>query len=87
MSNSMIITPWWHFIVLRGEELPAKMNGLWLDVEDLARHGSIQLRDYGYQGLTFDVTNQWEQRDDGQVAVVVRHFPTHTPEGNAQVTS
>jgi hypothetical protein len=78
----MIITPWWHFIVLRGEGLPAKMNGRWEDVADLAKHGSFLLRDYGYEGMTFHVTNQWEQRDDGQVAVVVRHLPTYVPEGN-----
>ena len=72
---SMQVTPWWHFIVLRGQGLPAEMDGMWFDVEDLTKYGSISLRNYGHQGMTFNVTNQWEQRDDGQVAVVFQYFP------------
>jgi hypothetical protein len=74
-ATDMIIAPWWKFIVLRGDGVPARMNGLWLDISDLGHYGPMAIQQYGYQGLTFEVTNQWEQRDDGQVAVVVRYFP------------
>jgi hypothetical protein len=72
----MIITPWWKFIVLRGKGLPAKYDGLWEDIEELAKYGPIRLKDYGYKGMLFEATNEWEQREDGQVAVVFRYVPS-----------
>ena len=56
---------WWKYIVLRGEGIPAYLDGVWYDLDSLHEQPFPQ-----YDGVTVDATNRWEQRDDGAVAVV-----------------
>jgi hypothetical protein len=58
---------WWKCAVLRGEGIPADLDGRWYDVD--AMNERLPGR---WGGLTVEATNQWEQRDDGAVAVVYR---------------
>jgi hypothetical protein len=67
--------PWWKYIVIRGFDIPADIDGRWYEFhfnpyadDDFFR---IQHPDYR---VTFVPTNQWEQREDGEVAVVYRRF-------------
>jgi hypothetical protein len=59
---------WWRFVVLRGEGIPAQLDGRWYDLEQMPE-GSTFAPANGYTA-TVDATNRWEQRDDGEVAVV-----------------
>lgn len=63
----MTTTRWWKFAVLRGSGIPAKLDGMWLDMAELDLRG-VRVA----EGVTLDATNEWEQRDDGEVAVVYR---------------
>ena len=40
---------------------------MWLDVDEIDRRGRNVA-----EGVTLDATNEWEQRGDGEVAVVYR---------------
>lgn len=61
------IRRWWRFGVLRGDGIPAYLNGRWLDIDEIEQRGTFVA-----EGVTLDATNEWEQRDDGEVAVVYR---------------
>ena len=65
----MIYKRWWQFIVLRGDGIPAEMDGRWLDMDNVMPHYGIDAFEFGTVAK-FEPTNKWEQRDDGQVAVV-----------------
>jgi hypothetical protein len=60
---------WWKYAVIRGEGIPAHLDGTWYDLDDLQNHGMLVRR--GREAF-MEPTNQWEQRDDGEVAVVYR---------------
>ena len=60
---------WWKYAVLRGEGIPARLDGTWYDLDDLQSSGLLYRR--GGEAV-IEPTNQWEQRDDGAVAVVYR---------------
>lgn len=57
---------WWRYAVLRGDGIPAELDGRWYDLDGMgqdvlpSRPGSV----------TMEPTDRWEQRDDGEVAVV-----------------
>lgn len=57
---------WWRFAVLRGTGITAEMNGRWYDLDRLAEEGPLIADPY----VTLEATDRWEQREDGQVAVV-----------------
>jgi hypothetical protein len=56
---------WWRYAVLRGEGIPAHYDGVWVDM-DAFRQDVMAI----YESATFQPTNRWEQREDGEVAVV-----------------
>lgn len=60
---------WWRYAVLRGEGIPAYLDGMWLDLDESPERFADLSATYG---RSFDATNCWEQRSDGQVAVVYR---------------
>lgn len=60
--------PWWDYIVIRDEKLPVSMNGKWFAVEKPSRWTHFPAPN----GVTFEATHEWEQNDQGQVAVVYR---------------
>ena len=60
---------WWRFAVLRGEGIPAELNGVWFDVNEMRNGLGLPPTP---RSVTLDATNEWEQRDDGEVAVVYR---------------
>lgn len=63
---------WWRFAVLRGPGLPSELDGRWYDLEAEAGWANLnQATAYG-RAAELVPTNQWEQREDGQVAVVYR---------------
>lgn len=59
---------WWRFGVIRGQGVPSHLNGRWYDLDEFP----ISVATFGVEGVTFEATNEWEQRDDGEVAVVYR---------------
>ena len=65
--NNQTQTRWWKYAVIRGEGIPARLDGMWYDLDDMDPRLAGQ-----WGGATFEATNQWEQRDDGAVAVVYR---------------
>jgi hypothetical protein len=58
---------WWRYAVLRGDGIPAEFDGMWFDVDAFVQD---VLAKPGRYGSTFVPTNRWEQREDGEVAVV-----------------
>jgi hypothetical protein len=64
---------WWRYIVLRGPGISAEYDGKWYDIEGMPKvdyvldHMSKTLELGTRQ---FVATNMWEQREDGEVAVV-----------------
>lgn len=60
-------TRWWQYIVLRGDGIPAELDGMWFDLETVPQDTLSRL---GGDAATFEPTNRWEQREDGAVAVV-----------------
>jgi hypothetical protein len=64
----MTLRRWWRFAVLRGEGIPAEMDGRWYDLGQISDPRS-RLPHTG-PSATLEATNRWEQRDDGEVAVV-----------------
>lgn len=58
---------WWRYAVLRSSELPIRpeLNGLWIDLDESPPPPYDLL-----QGTAFVATDRWENRDDGEVAVV-----------------
>lgn len=64
---------WWRYAVLRGEGLPAELDGRWYDVP--STQGDHIVVPFGTsECVTLHATNRWEQRDDGAVAVVYEWF-------------
>lgn len=63
---------WWRYAVIRGEGIPAHLDGKWYDLEDMNSPLPGQRDDGAVAVVSFEATNQWEQRDDGAVAVVYR---------------
>ena len=60
---------WWRYAVLRGEGIPAALDGRWYDLDDMP--GTESLFTVAVRNaVTLDATNRWEQREDGAVAVV-----------------
>lgn len=67
----MIYSRWWKFAVLRGEGIPAEKDGEWIDLNDIGYITKIIMPiDVG--SIIFSPSNQWEQRSDGEVAVVYK---------------
>lgn len=64
---------WWKYAVLRGEGLPVGLDGRWYDLDNMPAGASWQV--FGHSAI-IEATNQWEQREDGAVAVVYRWFPS-----------
>jgi hypothetical protein len=60
---------WWRYAVLRGEGIPAELDGRWYDLEADPDRPGLGFLTRG-TAATLDATNRWEQRDDGEVAVV-----------------
>lgn len=56
---------WWRFAVIRGEGIPAELDGRWFDL-DAILSPLLPTGDF----VTLEATNRWEQREDGAVAVV-----------------
>lgn len=66
----MTIKRWWKYAVLRGPGVPAHLDGMWYDMRDmLVDNGPLP---FDGPHATFEPTDQWEQRSDGEVAVVYR---------------
>ena len=65
--------PWWKYIVIRGAGIPADINGRWYEFHFDSSDNYFHIQQVDYRG-TFVPTNQWEQREDGEVAVVYRRF-------------
>jgi hypothetical protein len=61
------VTRWWRYAVLRGDGIPTRLDGMWFDVDDMARPEAVLGARYE---ATVEATNRWEQRSDGAVAVV-----------------
>jgi hypothetical protein len=61
----MIVNRWWRYAVIRGDGVPAELDGVWYDLEATP----TPLPGSG-PGATLEPTNKWEQREDGAVAVV-----------------
>lgn len=58
---------WWRYAVIRGEGIPPNVDGKWYDLDEMDEALP------GHMGrFRVEATNQWEQRDDGAVAVVYR---------------
>lgn len=62
---------WWRFAVIRGADLPGDLDGRWYDLDDLPFGPTLPLG-IARDEVTFEHTHEWEQRDDGAVAVVYR---------------
>ena len=60
---------WWRYAVLRGEGIPAALDGRWYDLGEM-RDAEHVLPSTDGMDATLDATNRWEQRSDGAVAVV-----------------
>lgn len=58
---------WWKYAVLRGQGIPARLDGQWFDLDELS--GIDAMFGDGYTAV-LEATNRWEQRDDGAIAVV-----------------
>lgn len=56
---------WWRYAVLRGDGIPAELDGVWFDLDDIP-----EITASARWGATTSPTNRWEQREDGAVAVV-----------------
>lgn len=74
-----VIKRWWRYAVLRGEGLPVHLDGLWFDLDAMPSKDLYVFEAEGghpvhFQGIsaTLLATNQWEQRENGEVAVVYR---------------
>lgn len=74
-----VIKRWWRYAVLRGEGVPVHLDGQWVDLDKLTQRdlAVFEAKDGSpvhYSGIeaTLEATNQWEQRGDGEVAVVYR---------------
>lgn len=70
-KTSMKIKRWWKYAVLRGPGIPARLDGMWYDLDQIPEYVGQLMTD---SGINMEATNQWEQRDDGEVAVVYRMF-------------
>lgn len=58
---------WWKYAVLRGKWLPVGLDGRWYELSDLSPElGNVP------NAVSFGPTHEWEQREDGEVAVVYR---------------
>lgn len=73
---------WWKYAVLRGPGLPADLDGKWYDLVQIEKLNSW----LKWPGVTFRATNQWEQRDDGAVAVVYRRDEAAPPPPDSPAT-
>lgn len=60
---------WWKYAVIRGEGVPASLDGRWYDLDAIEAGTSTELPPTG-PSSTLEATNRWEQREDGEVAVV-----------------
>lgn len=56
---------WWRFAVLRGDGIPAELDGRWYDLDELLGP-TLQPG----PATKLEPTDRWEQREDGEVAVV-----------------
>jgi hypothetical protein len=61
---------WWRYAVVRGPGIPAEMNGRWFDMDAMPKYVHSIGPFPGYSDAQCVPTDRWEQRDDGQVAVV-----------------
>ena len=68
MSEPVTPERWWKFAVLRGDGIPAELDGRWYDLDSMTP-ASSRLPVPG-PTATLEATNRWEQREDGTVAVV-----------------
>lgn len=59
----MIYSRWWKYAVIRGEGIPADLDGQWYDMDDMNQGDALD-------SFVLTPTNRWEQREDGEVAVV-----------------
>jgi hypothetical protein len=60
---------WWRYAVLRGKGLPQSIDGWWYDLDSMTDFDGWPVE---MKGINFEATNEWERRDDGEVAVVYR---------------
>lgn len=61
---------WWKYAVLRGPGIPAEMNGRWFNMEDMPKYVHPLGPLPEFPDAMCVPTDRWEQREDGQVAVV-----------------
>lgn len=68
---------WWRFVVIRGKGVPKELDGKWFDLDRTPEHLPGVDAPITMPAGKFVATNMWEQRDDGEVAVV--YMPEWTP--------
>lgn len=68
------VVRWWRYCVLRGAGIPATHDGRWYDLDNMESLTPSfgEVKPFAIHTATFEPTNQWEQRENGDVAVVYR---------------